>query len=46
MDHLTFTLVASTADGEGERGRADGEPTGKRNIPTLPVYLSVRLIVL
>ena len=39
MDHLTFTLVATTADGEGETGRTEGdkEIAGKRNIPTPPV---------
>ena len=39
MDHLTFTLVATTADGEGETGQTEGdkEIARKRNISTLPV---------
>ena len=43
MDHLTFTLVATTADGEGETGRTEGEKeiARMRNYPTLPVYLLV-----
>ena len=45
MDHLTYTLVATTANGEGEEEEREKKIVGKRNDPTSQITTTFILVL-